>query len=1027
MKQIKAATNSAMGNRRILAYLLVCLAAVLTSGSALAASPCDSATYPNQCGWLDGGTLPPFVRDAIVSKGGVLGVGNVLVLTSGDPNDPDTEISNDMMQFGCGTNPDGWETYDCNLVNNFVPAQDSVVLALSSEWFEWYQTFYTDWMTISAGGVPTVDVSINSWINNKVDIIPYGPVDTGVVILTSLSAAKMVSFRVADSGDHIYDTAILVVPATWFGAVSGASQDKTLLCGNGKLDPGEECDDDNFITDDGCSSICLGAQPTPVSTPVPSTCGNLVFSWPSGTTSPYTCGNDLCAGFRCVLGNTISPACYTADQCAAACSGTCVDVQAANLDCSVMCAVQPPANATPPPTPTTCADLVYAWPDGTTKAYTCDDACGGERCVIGTTISPTCYDPGLCDPVSCPGGTCVDILTTACVDICALGSQAASQPTSCGLGEEGSIRVAANQKGQCHGNMEVCTSGSWIPDGNFINPEDELCNGLDDDCNGIVDDMFVTCGDANAPLCQNTVNTCDPNNPAVPIVCNPLPPPSPFEICNDGLDNDCDGSADNGCQCGDNDCMAGEDFLNCAADCPPPVDDTPCEDGNLCTLGDSYQGGVCTSGTTINTCDDHNLCTTNEVCDPIGGCSATKVNCDDGNPCTLDSCDSAIGCLHAPDPACQVDADSDGFFSVATGGTDCDDNNPAVYPGANEVCNGVDDNCDTQIDEGFNVGSACQSAPNVCGDAGVGAMVCAVDGLSSVCDATTPAATDTDSDGTPDCLDLCPSDPAKSAPGVCGCGAPETVATYYADVDGDTFGSAANPTQACSAPAGYVSDSSDCDDGSASVHPGATEVFNGIDDNCNGQVDEYVAEVCPAVPAICGSAGKSKMSLKSGPDPSRRRFVWKWLKGTLPLSQADFGDPLLGNTGYTLCVYDQTGGVPALKMSATVPPGGTCGMDPCWRDLGGNGWAYKSKTPISDGLTKVTHKGGVADRPKVRVIGKGLGLPVPAPVSGSRFFAQDTAVIVQLHSSTSANCWASTFDPSSTKKNDGEQFRAVTP
>jgi hypothetical protein len=103
-----------------------------------------------------------------------------------------------------------------------------------------------------------------------------------------------------------------------------------------------------------------------------------------------------------------------------------------------------------------------------------------------------------------------------------------------------------------------------------------------------------------------------------------------------------------------------------------------------------------------------------------------------------------------------------------------------------------------------------------------------------------PAAVDTDGDGAPDCLDQCPTDPAKTVPGVCGCGAPETVSSFYRDADADGFGNAAASMQACAAPAGYVLDNQDCNDGNAAVHPGAAEVCNGIDDNCDGSVEDSV-------------------------------------------------------------------------------------------------------------------------------------------------------------------------------------------
>ncbi|HCB07286.1 MAG TPA: hypothetical protein DEQ43_24060 [Nocardioides bacterium] len=58
------------------------------------------------------------------------------------------------------------------------------------------------------------------------------------------------------------------------------------------------------------------------------------------------------------------------------------------------------------------------------------------------------------------------------------------------------------------------------------------------------------------------------------------------------------------------------------------------------------------------------------------------------------------------------------------------------------------------------------------------------------------------------------------------------------DADGDGFGDPATALVAESAPAGFVVVGTDCDDGDASVFPGALETCNGVDDDCDGQVDE---------------------------------------------------------------------------------------------------------------------------------------------------------------------------------------------
>ncbi|MBI5676177.1 MAG: putative metal-binding motif-containing protein [Nitrospirae bacterium] len=62
--------------------------------------------------------------------------------------------------------------------------------------------------------------------------------------------------------------------------------------------------------------------------------------------------------------------------------------------------------------------------------------------------------------------------------------------------------------------------------------------------------------------------------------------------------------------------------------------------------------------------------------------------------------------------------------------------------------------------------------------------------------------------------------------------------TYYRDADSDTYGDAVATINACSQPAGYVSNNADCNDSNAAINPGATEICDGIDNDCDRQIDE---------------------------------------------------------------------------------------------------------------------------------------------------------------------------------------------
>ena len=99
---------------------------------------------------------------------------------------------------------------------------------------------------------------------------------------------------------------------------------------------------------------------------------------------------------------------------------------------------------------------------------------------------------------------------------------------------------------------------------------------------------------------------------------------------------------------------------------------------------------------------------------------------------------------------------------------------------------------------------------------------------------------DVDADGVCDDVDNCVDLSACNYDGSVSNVACVFGTTWYADADGDGYGDSSDSQDACSAPSGYVADSTDCDDSDNAINPGAAEACDGIDNDCDSSVDEGV-------------------------------------------------------------------------------------------------------------------------------------------------------------------------------------------
>ncbi len=328
--------------------------------------------------------------------------------------------------------------------------------------------------------------------------------------------------------------------------------------------------------------------------------------------------------------------------------------------------------------------------------------------------------------------------------------------------------------------------------------EDEVCDRLDNDCDGTTDEGYAGLGTACSVgdgVCRRVgVRVCAEDGGGV--VCDAEAEEAGAETC-DGRDDDCDGTVDEG--------YAGVG--------------TPCSVG----VGDCERAGV-------RVCSEDGA---GVVCDAAPGdqrferCDAVDNDCDGsidegyarlGQPCT-----AGIGACERP----GVRVCAEGGLEVAC---DAEAGSPAV-----EDCNGLDDDCDTAVDEAFeSLGRPCRDGVGACQRPGVN--VCAEDGLSAVCDAVAAPVgaercegTDEDCDGTID-------------EGFAGLGTACVVGQGVCRVNG---------VRVCSGDAARV----ECN---VEAGEGGDEICNGADDDCDGDLDEGFAGLgtaCQVGVGVCLRSG----------------------------------------------------------------------------------------------------------------------------------------------------------------------------
>ena len=378
----------------------------------------------------------------------------------------------------------------------------------------------------------------------------------------------------------------------------------------------------------------------------------------------------------------------------------------------------------------------------------CVDAIQGKHCAI--TCVETCPGSYVCSQVAAGGGDLVSICVPATGHLCepCKGSAACE---SLGLKNSRCVAygLAGNFCGIACANDKHCPAGHGCRDVTAVEGGPSMqCVRLDatdtaqlGQCSctkAAIEKKLTTTCTATVSLPDGATAACQGSRSCLATGLGPCEAPAPIDETCDGLDNDCNGTIDDG---------ACDDGNPCTTDACQPADGKcshgnlsggPCDaDGTVCTADDTCKGGSCVAGAQLG-CDDNNVCT-DDACDVAAGCVhlPNKVSCDaDNDSCTVGdacadgtcskgaakSCDDANACTSD-----KCDAETGGCGHKLLVGQACDNGDTCT---SGDACDGVqggscaagkladcNDSNECTVD-------TCAPATGKCGHAPAGGQLC---------------------------------------------------------------------------------------------------------------------------------------------------------------------------------------------------------------------------------------------------------------------------------------------------------------